>query len=74
MSDGPKSMPSVMALLPGIGAPIEYEANLASYFNPVITQILGNEAFIATSGYIGVKNLTPLRASPMKKRVRDLKI
>jgi hypothetical protein len=43
-----------MALLPGVGAPVECRANLVSYFDPVIMQILGNEAFIAASGYIGV--------------------
>jgi hypothetical protein len=46
-----------MALLPGVEVPIEYEANFISYFDPMITQILGNEAFIAASGYIGAASL-----------------
>jgi hypothetical protein len=46
-----------MALLPGIEVPIECEANFVSYFDPMITQILGNEAFIAASGYIGATSL-----------------
>jgi hypothetical protein len=33
MSEGPP----LMALLPDVKAPIEYEANLVSYFDPVIT-------------------------------------
>jgi hypothetical protein len=42
-----------MALLPGVGAPVECRANLVSYFDPVIMHILGNKAFIAALGYIG---------------------
>jgi hypothetical protein len=41
MSEGFESAPPLMALLPGVGAPVECEANLVSYFNPVITQIFG---------------------------------
>jgi hypothetical protein len=47
MSEGSESAPPLMALVPGVRAPIEYKANLVSYFDPVITQIMGNLAFIA---------------------------
>jgi hypothetical protein len=57
MGEGPESAPLLMALLPSVGAPIEYEANLVSYFGPVFTQMFGNEAFIAASGYIGTASL-----------------
>jgi hypothetical protein len=53
MSEGPESTPPLMALVFGDRTPIEYEANLVSYFDPVIPQVFGKEAFIATSGYIG---------------------
>jgi hypothetical protein len=55
MSEGSESAPPLMALLPG--APIEYEANLVSYFDPVFTRMFGNKAFIAASGYIGTTSL-----------------
>jgi hypothetical protein len=37
MSEGPGSAPPLMALLVGVEAFVECEANLASYFNPKIT-------------------------------------
>jgi hypothetical protein len=37
MSKGSDSVPPLMALLLGVGAPSECEANLVSYFDPVIT-------------------------------------
>jgi hypothetical protein len=57
MSEGPKGVPLLMALLPGVEVPIECEANFVSYFDPIITQILWNEVFIAALGYIGVASL-----------------
>jgi hypothetical protein len=37
MSEGPDCTPHLMALLFGIEAPVEYEAILVSYFDPVVT-------------------------------------
>jgi hypothetical protein len=61
MSEGHKSTPSLMALLPGIETPIEYEANLVSHFNTVITYVLGNKVFIASLGYIVAASLKTSR-------------
>jgi hypothetical protein len=43
-------VPPLMALVFGDWAPIEYEANLVSYFDPIIPQVFG-----------GRKLLLPLR-------------
>jgi hypothetical protein len=61
MSEGHESASPLIALLPGVKAPVEYEANLVSYFDPVITYVLGNEAFIAALGYIGAASLKTSR-------------
>jgi hypothetical protein len=53
MSEGPDIAPPLMALLLGDEAPVECEANLVSYFDPVVTYVLGNEAL----GYIGTASL-----------------
>jgi hypothetical protein len=57
MSEGLGSVSHLMALLFGIVTPVEYEANLVSYFDSVVTYVLGNEAFIAASRYIGSTSL-----------------
>jgi hypothetical protein len=57
MSEGPSCTPLLVALLPGVRAPVEYRANLVSYFDPVITQIFRERTFIAASGYIGIASL-----------------
>jgi hypothetical protein len=36
MSEGPDSTPPLMASLVGVKVPVECEANIVSYFNPVI--------------------------------------
>jgi hypothetical protein len=46
MNEGPSCAPLLMALLPGVGAPVEYGANLVSYFNLVITQIFGEKKLL----------------------------
>jgi hypothetical protein len=33
VSEGPLCTPLLMALLPGVGAPVEFEANIVSYFD-----------------------------------------
>jgi hypothetical protein len=57
MSEGSNNVPLLMALLLGVEAPAECEANLVSYFKYVITQVLENRAFIVVSGYIGAASL-----------------
>jgi hypothetical protein len=37
MSEGTDSVPLLMALLFGVVAPVEYKANLVSYFDSVVT-------------------------------------
>jgi hypothetical protein len=37
MSEGPDSVPPLMALLLGVEASVECEANLVNYFNHVVT-------------------------------------
>jgi hypothetical protein len=41
MSEGHESTPSFMALLLAVRVFVECEANLVSYFDPMITQIFG---------------------------------
>jgi hypothetical protein len=59
MSEGSDSAHPLMASLLGTNTPIECEANLVSYFDPRLTYVLGNEAFIAALGYIGSASLKP---------------
>jgi hypothetical protein len=51
MSEGPESAPQ-MALVFGDRAPVQYEANLVRYFDPVTPQVFG-----------GRKLLLPLRGT-----------
>jgi hypothetical protein len=37
MSERPDSASSLIALLIGVEAPVEFKANLVSYFDPVVT-------------------------------------
>jgi hypothetical protein len=50
MSEGPESAPPLMALVFGNWAPVEYEANLVSYFDPVIPQIFGGKLLLLLWG------------------------
>jgi hypothetical protein len=54
-------VPQLTALLSGVRAPVECKAKFVSYFNPVSHKFLGNEAFIAASGYIGAASLKTSR-------------
>jgi hypothetical protein len=77
MSEGPSCAPLLMALLPDVGAPVEYEAKLVSYFDPVIAQIFRERIFYCCFGVHRrhlIKNLTSLRVSPVRKRVQALEI
>jgi hypothetical protein len=75
MSEGPESAPPLMALVFGNWAPVEYKANLVSYFDPVIPQIFGGKILLllGVHRHCLVKNPTPPLASPMRKRVHAMK-
>jgi hypothetical protein len=69
MSEWSDSVPLLMALLFSAHALVEYGANLVSNFDLEFSQFWGNKAFIAALGY-----LTPLWASPVRKRIWALKV
>jgi hypothetical protein len=61
--------------LPGVTALVKYRAGVASDFDSGIS-VLGKEAYITSLGLHVlhlIKNLTPSRASPIRKRVRALR-
>jgi hypothetical protein len=59
MNEGCKSTPLFLALLVCTKAPVEYQANLVSYFDHALPCFLGNEVFIDASGYIGSTSSKP---------------
>jgi hypothetical protein len=75
MSEGPDSAPLLMASLVSVATPVEYEANLVSYFD------YGHVSFGERSFYwcfrvyrpCLVINLTPSQASPVRKSAQALK-
>jgi hypothetical protein len=73
MSEGPESAPPLMALVFGDRTSIKYEANLVSYFDPVIPQVFGEGSFYRRFGvhrHRLIKNITSSLASLVRKRVR----
>jgi hypothetical protein len=58
-----------MASLLGAKVLVEYRANLVSDFDPK-TSCFGERSFYCCL----IKNLTPLRASPVRKRVQALNV
>jgi hypothetical protein len=72
MSEGSDSAPLLMASLFGAKALIEHKANLVSDFD-LVASCFGEQSFYFCFGVHGLrlsKNLTPLRVSPIRKRVR----
>jgi hypothetical protein len=75
MSEGSDSVPLLMALLFSAKALVEYRANLVSDFDPNASCFRERCIYYCFGVHrlCLIKNLTPLWATPMRKRVRTLK-